>query len=91
MGAIICFDLSSRDSFYNLENWVTQVKDSVSENCTIFLVGCKDDLPNSVTQKEIDDFLYQMNMMYFDESLIDSSNGEEKQKKELKFFKVSAL
>lgn len=67
MGAIICFDLSRRETFDNLESWVTKVKDCVSDNTTIFLVGCKSDICQ-IAQKKIDDFIYQMNMMYFDDS-----------------------
>ena len=74
-GAIICFDMWDRKSFKNLEYWVSSVKEQVSESCMVILVGCKSGLdPESqqgekITPLEIDDFIYQMNLTYFDESM----------------------
>ena len=67
MGAIICFDLSKPETLYSMESWVSKVRDCVSDSTTIFLVGCKADI-SKTAQSEIDDFIYQMNMMYFDDS-----------------------
>ena len=71
MGALICFDLTDETSFETLEDWISQVKDSVNENCAIFLVGCKSDSSAVVIQQhQIDCFIDQMNMNYFDDSII---------------------
>lgn len=43
-GAIICFDMWDRNSFKNLEYWVSSVKEQVSESCVVILVGCKSGL-----------------------------------------------
>ena len=74
MGALICFDLTDETSFETLEDWVSQVKDSVNENCAIFLVGCKSDSSAVVIQQyQIDQFVDQMNMNYFDDTLMSQS------------------
>ena len=61
-----------RNSFKNLEYWVSSVKEQVSESCVVILVGCKSGLQSEgekITPLEIDDFIYQMNLTYFDESM----------------------
>jgi len=44
-GVILCFDLSNKMSFLNIEKWVSEAKESVNENCKFILVGTKADLP----------------------------------------------
>ena len=46
-GIIICFDLSDKFSFINVEKWISEAKESVNENCKFILVGTKADLPSN--------------------------------------------
>ena len=42
-GIILIYDITSRKTFDNIKNWVTQIKEEVSEKVSIILVGNKID------------------------------------------------
>lgn len=43
-GALLCYDITSRESFNSLKNWLTEVRNLASPNIFIVLVGNKKDL-----------------------------------------------
>jgi GTPase SAR1 family protein len=45
-GALLVYDVSSRDSFNALANWLTDARTLASPNIVILLVGNKKDLEN---------------------------------------------
>ena len=46
-GIILIYDVTSRKTFENIQNWVTQIKEEVSEKVNIILVGNKIDDENN--------------------------------------------
>jgi small GTP-binding protein len=43
-GAFIVFDITKKQSFYNIDNWFAELKKSADQNITIILLGNKSDL-----------------------------------------------
>ncbi len=50
-GALVTFDLTNKDSFYEAETWLTEAKNKVKDQLFI-LVGNKNDLKNRMVSKE---------------------------------------
>jgi GTPase SAR1 family protein len=44
IGVILCFDLTKKESFYNIQKWQNEVLECTHENIEIMLVGNKLDL-----------------------------------------------
>jgi Ras-related protein Rab-2A len=53
IGVLIVYDMTDRRSFTNALDWVEEMRQSVCENASIFLVGNKCDLPRAVSAEEI--------------------------------------
>jgi Ras-related protein Rab-1A len=51
-GVLICYDVTNRLSFQNIETWVNSVKDNSSSNIKMVLVGNKIDLNREVSTEE---------------------------------------
>ena len=51
-GAVITFDLSRRESFDRVSQWVRQVNDNCPESVTMLLVGNKCDLEREIDEEE---------------------------------------
>jgi small GTP-binding protein len=72
--ALIVFDLTTRDSFLEAQDWYQQLKEGsglVDEQ--IVLTGNKSDLPNrEVTMEEIEQFCLPKGLAYFEASALDS-------------------
>lgn len=76
--AVICFDLTNKQSFFNVEKWVADF----NRNCnsifkkTICVIGNKADLTEErqVDAKEIDDYVRRNNYAYFECSAKTGSN-----------------
>ena len=67
-GVALIFDIISKSSFDNLNMWL----DKINENCselTLVLLGNKTDIDKKkwqTTQNEIDEFVKQKNIRYFE-------------------------
>lgn len=62
---LLCFDLTSRESFLELENWIKLFRENVGD-IPIFLIGTKYDLENlKITKKEIREFVKENNLANF--------------------------
>ena len=61
--AIVVFDVSSKESFLHLEDWLSRFEDSTQ--CRMFLVGNKIDLTPEVKDTEIETFCKTRNLDYF--------------------------
>ena len=75
-GIIFVFDLSDKDSFKHIKDWLITA-DEVNNNFQKILVGNKLDLPNREIEKEIaEKYSKNHGMNYFETSAKDSINVE---------------
>ena len=77
-GIIICFALNDKQSFENVVLWLEDVR-NVSEKIPIVLFGNKCDLVDErkVTKEEIDRFVKENDLVYFETSAKEKINLEE--------------
>ena len=75
--AIVVFDLTNKESFIRVTDWLKQIRD-YSLKIPIGLFGNKSDLPNRIiTQEEIDTFCEKENLVYFETSAKTNTNIKE--------------
>lgn len=57
-GVVIVFDLTNRDSFMNIKDWLTEARNGIDASTEILVFGNKADLQNQrqVSEKEIREF-----------------------------------
>ncbi len=69
-GIILTFSLNERNSFINLKNWLSAIKDSTSEEIPLIIIGNKKDLidQREITIEEIKDKANELNIEYFETS-----------------------
>jgi len=66
---LLCFDLSERQTFINLNKWIQNIKNNCSnENITIYLIGNKSDLKHEISLENIDFFCKNNKFKYFETS-----------------------
>ena len=72
IGALLVFDLTNKDSFDELEGWLTTFITNSSPNPVIILIGNKKDLGDNieVTEEEIQQFSDKHNLKYFSTSAL---------------------
>jgi GTPase SAR1 family protein len=66
-----CFDLSNKNSFQNLENWIKEVKKYGGERLVPICIGMKSDLNKAVDFNTIQNFCQKNKMNYFETSIKD--------------------
>jgi small GTP-binding protein len=70
--ALIVYDITNRDSFYNLEYWYYQLVNNCNSNITIVIVGNKTDLTNrKVSYDEGFQFAEKYDLLFFETSIYD--------------------
>ncbi|MHA1698653.1 MAG: GTP-binding protein [Promethearchaeota archaeon] len=74
MGALLVFDVTNRESFDHLPNWIEELEAN-TEKVPYVLVGNKIDLPRVVSSKEAIEFAKQFNIKYYYET--SAKTGEE--------------
>ena len=76
--ALLVYDITSRKSFENIQQWMVDLK-SLSEDCVMILVGNKSDLENErvVSQEEGSKFAQQNHMLFIETSAKAGTNIEE--------------
>jgi len=67
IGALLCFDLSNRNTFEEISNWIDEIRKN-NPFCFIILVGTKLDLPRQVTEKEAQKMADNLELPYFETS-----------------------
>jgi small GTP-binding protein len=67
-GAIVVFDVSNRNSFDKVQEWIQSIYDSANENVKLILVGNKIDLKREVSHDEGKKFADSYNLGYFETS-----------------------
>ena len=76
IGALLIFDLSSRDSFKNCEYWIKEYLQQRNYG-KIILVGNKSDLSENVSEKEINVFCEKYDCNYIKCSVLKDDNLQE--------------
>ena len=77
--ALIVYDISSRDSFNNINTWVEDCKNQSPKTVFLVLVGNKSDLSDKrqVTFEEGQELANRFDMMFFETSAKDGINVDE--------------
>ena len=94
-GIILIYDVTSRKTYENIKNWVSQIKEEVSEKVTIILVGNKidDEKNRKVTTEEGENMAKECGLDFFETSAksgvnIDSTFNELVKKTVEKYSKI---
>jgi Ras-related protein Rab-2A len=74
--AILVFDVTSPQSFENLQKWLDEIKNNATENIRVVVVGNKTDLSDRRTvRKEVaQEFASNLGVPYFETSAKSGSN-----------------
>lgn len=75
---MIVFDISNRQSFENLERWLTQLKKYGEPDCVNIIVGNKSDLQHlrQVSVEEASQYAQKHGAYYMETSALNASNVE---------------
>jgi small GTP-binding protein len=75
-GALLVFDLTSRDSFENIGRWLQDIRDVARSDVVALLIGNKSDLADQrvVTTEEASEFAKGHSMQYFETSAKTGAN-----------------
>ena len=76
---ILVFDLTSPDSFLDLERWMIQIREKCSPDIGIVLLGNKCDIgSDNIKQEQIDEFTAKYNIsVYLETSALNGTNIDE--------------
>ena len=79
VGALLVYAINSRDSFADVERWLTELRENADRNIVIMLAGNKSDLKHlrEVPTEEAKDFAKRNSLSFMETSALDSSNVEE--------------
>ena len=78
VGAILVFDLTSRQSFDELDTWINDLNALCTQNTYIILVGNKKDLDDrQIVETEGEEYASRHNLIYLETSAKDGTNVEE--------------
>ena len=79
VGALLVYAINSRDSFNDVERWLSELRENADRNIVIMLAGNKSDLKHlrEVPTEEAKDFAKRFNLSFMETSALDSSNVEE--------------
>ena len=72
--AIICFDVTNRESFNSLDFWIEMSKTHCGENAKIIIVGTKSELQQVVSLKEAQNFAESHGIELFYSSSLKGEN-----------------
>ena len=78
-GALLVYDIASRDSFNSLQNWLTDARNLASPSIIIILVGNKKDLDaqREVSFQEASQFAKENDLIFIECSALNGENVEE--------------
>ena len=78
-GAVICFDMTRRDSFEHVTEWANSARENCPENVVTMLVGTKCDLEGEreIDQSEAQQLASDNNMQYMETSAKEGININE--------------
>jgi small GTP-binding protein len=70
MGIVLVFDVTMKESFDNVNDWLDQIKDNLNDPCLVLFAN-KIDIDKKfwkISEEEIEDFAKEKNMVYFNTS-----------------------
>lgn len=78
-GALLVYDITRRETFTQLEKWLSEARENASENMVIMLIGNKVDLDHkrAVTYQDGSDFASKNNLIFLETSAKTAANVEE--------------
>lgn len=78
-GIIVTYDITDRESFSAIQNWMAEVEKHASDNISRILVGNKCDLESAraVSKEEGQEFAEHYNVRFLETSAKDSKNVEQ--------------
>jgi len=78
VGALLVFDISKKQTFENVDRWLTELRDHADSNIVIMLVGNKCDLrpQRQVPTEEAAAFAEKHSLSFIETSALDSTNVE---------------
>ena len=77
-GILLVYDISDKNTFLNIENWMTSIKEESSDTIPIILIGNKCDLDDQrkIQKEEGEQFANNNNLKFFETSCKDGDNVE---------------
>ena len=77
-GILLVYDISDKNTFLNIENWMTSIKEESSDTIPIILIGNKCDLDEQrkIQKEEGEQFANNNNLKFFETSCKDGDNVE---------------
>lgn len=77
-GVLLCFDVSRKETFDNLDNWFKEIYVNGAKSYKILLIGTKSDLnPREVTSEEAENFARKSGIEYIETSVKNKHNVHE--------------
>ena len=76
-GIILLYDVTSRESFQNIKQWIKDKNNNITMKPFLILVGNKIDLERKVTQQEGEELAQKYNVLYFETSAATGKGIEE--------------
>jgi len=79
VGAILVYAINSRNSFKNIDQWLSELRENADQNIVIMLVGNKSDLKHlrEVPEEEAQEYAQKNSLLYMETSALDGGNVEE--------------
>ena len=79
VNGIVVYDITNRDTFNNISNWVEQCRRNGPSTISLVLVGNKEDLEEqrAITREEGEDFAQRNGMLFFETSAKTGKNIDE--------------
>ena len=77
--AIVVYDITNRDTFNNVVNWLEECKNNGPSTISLVLVGNKEDLGDKrvISYEEGEEFATRNNMLFFETSALSGKNINE--------------
>ena len=76
-GVFVLFDVGNKQSFENIQEWITAVQRFASEKVVTFLIGARCDVKREVTTEMATEFANKEGVQYFETSAKEATNVSE--------------
>lgn len=79
VGAMLIYDISKRDTYENINRWLSDLRENSDADLSIMLVGNKSDLSHlrAVSQEEAAAYATQNSLLFYETSALSSDNVEQ--------------